>query len=68
MKYTVEFELQSEGDGDVSGRVYNSLVSAFDNIDKFRIAPIRTYVANVRGDKGFLWEEVSEHRIESNRR
>jgi len=59
MKYTVEFEMQSDVDGTIGRQVYNSLMSAFGNIDKLKLTPIRTYVANLQGNKAFVWEEVS---------
>jgi len=61
MKYTVEFEIQSDVDGNVSQRVYHSLVSAFGSIDRLKILPIRTYVADLQGNKAFVWKEVSQN-------
>ncbi len=60
MKYSVEFEMQSDLDGSVGQRVYHSLLSAFGSIDKFKIIPIRTYVADLQGNKAFVWKEVSQ--------
>lgn len=59
MKYTIEFEMQSDAGGTVSERVHNSLVSAFGSIDRLKIVPIRTYVADLQGNKAFVWREVS---------
>jgi hypothetical protein len=61
MKYSVEFEMQSDVDSTVGQRVHNSLVSAFGSIDRLKIIPIRTYVAEPQGNKAFVWKEVSQH-------
>jgi hypothetical protein len=68
MKYTIEFEMQSDVGGTVSERVYSSLVSAFGSIDRLRILPIRTYVADLQGNKAFVWREVSAHRTQPDNR
>jgi hypothetical protein len=59
-EHSVEFEMQSDLDGSVGQHVYNSLVSAFGRIDKLKILPIRTYVADLQGNKAFVWKEVSQ--------
>jgi hypothetical protein len=61
MKYSVEFEMQSDVDGAVGQRVHSSLVSAFGSIDRLKILPIRTYVADLQGNKAFVWKEVSQN-------
>ncbi len=61
MKYSIEFEIQSDGDGSVGQRVYHSLVSAFGSINRLKILPIRTYVAELQGNEAFVWKEVSQH-------
>jgi len=66
MKYTIEFEMQSDVGVTVSERVYTSLVSAFGSIDRLKILPIRTYVADLQGKKAFVWTEVPPHGTESN--
>jgi hypothetical protein len=61
MKYSVEFEMQSDLDGSVGQRVYSSLVSAFGSIGRLKILSIRTYVADLQADKTFIWKEVSQN-------
>lgn len=61
MKYSVEFEIQSDVDGSVGQRVYNSLVLAFGSIDRVTIIPIKTYVAVLQGNEAFVWKEVSQN-------
>ena len=61
MKYTIEFEIQSDVNGSVGQRVYNSLVSAFGSIDRLKIQPVRTYVAILRGNEAFVWKDVSQN-------
>jgi hypothetical protein len=56
MKYTVEFEVQSEL-GNASETVYKALVSAFGSIYKIRVMPVREYVWYVQENQ-FLWHEV----------
>lgn len=60
VKYSVEFEMQSDVDGSVGQRVYNSLASAIGSIDRLKILPIRTYVADLQGNKAFVWKEVRD--------
>ena len=68
MKYTIEFEFQSDVGGGVSERVYSSLVSAFGTIDRLKILPNRGYVAELHGNKAFVWREVSAYGTESTNR
>jgi len=68
MKYMIEFELQSDVGGTISERIHNSLVSAFGSIDRLKILPIRTYVAELHGHMAFVWREVSAHGTESTNR
>jgi hypothetical protein len=68
MKYSIEFEMQSDAAGTIGERVQSSLVSAFGSIDRLKILPIRTYVADLQGNKAFVWREVSPHRTESDNR
>ncbi len=60
MKYTIEFEIQSDVTGSVGQHVYNSLVSAFGSIERFKILPIKTYVGVIQGNEAFVWKEVPQ--------
>ena len=58
MRYAVEFEMQSDLRETVSEAVYRALVSAFGNIDKFKIVPVRAYVGHIHGNQPIVWKEV----------
>jgi hypothetical protein len=59
MKYTVEFEMESDEDEAIRERVQHVLVHAFGSIDKLAIVPCKTYIANIKGSEPVIWTEVS---------
>jgi hypothetical protein len=61
MKYTVEFEMQSDLGATVGKMVENSLESVLGSIDRLRIVPVRTYVSYVQGNQQTMWTEVDPH-------
>lgn len=58
MKYTIEFEVQSDLDENATETIYRTLVTTFGRIDNFRIVPKRTYVGYIRQGAPFQWREI----------
>ena len=62
MKYTVEFELDSDSPDNFHETVYKSLISTFGRIDNLRIVPQRIYFGYIRRDQPLHWHEVVSNR------
>jgi len=63
MRYAVEFEMQSDlGDTAVSEAVYRAIVSAFGNINNFKVVPGSAYIGYFRGNQPIIWSEVRPNR------
>jgi len=59
MRYTVEFEMHSDLGDSISEVLRQAIQSAFGNIDKLRIVPVRTYIiGSVQQDQSIIWREV----------
>ena len=58
MRYTVEFEIDSDLGGSISEALHKALRSAFGSIDKLRIVPVRTYIGYIQHDQPFIWREI----------
>jgi len=58
MKYTVEFEIQTDHSDTVNAWVYNTLMSTFGRIDGFKVTPVKTYIGHFDGSKPIVWREL----------
>jgi hypothetical protein len=58
MKYTVEFEIQTDLGDTVNAGVYNTLVSAFGNFERFKVTPVKTYIGYFEGSQPIVWREL----------
>jgi hypothetical protein len=58
MKYTVEFEIQTDLGDTVNAWVCNALKSTFGGIDGFKITPVRTYIGYFDGSQPIVWREL----------
>jgi hypothetical protein len=58
MRYTVEFELDSDLGNSIGESLHKALQSAFGSIDKLRIVPVRTYIGYIQQDQPVIWREV----------
>jgi hypothetical protein len=58
MRYSVEFEMQSDLRESVSEAVHKSLVAAFGSIEKLKIVPQRVYVGYLQENQQIFWREV----------
>jgi len=58
MRYSVEFEVQSDHGETVSETIHKALVSAFGSIDEFKVVPSREYVGYIQENQPIRWHEV----------
>ena len=58
MKYSVEFEMESDGGDAVSETVQKALMSAFGSIDKLRIVPVPSYTWYIQVNNPIISNEV----------
>ena len=58
MRYTVEFEMQSDFHATISESVRKALVSTFGSVEKFSIVPCREYIGYVQKNQNIIWHEV----------
>jgi hypothetical protein len=62
MRYTVEFEIQSDNGDIVSETLYKALAIAFGSVDKLRITPVRTYIGHIQENQPFIWSEIRRNQ------
>jgi hypothetical protein len=58
MKYTVEFELQSDVGATIGKTVESALKAVSGSIHNLRIVPMRTYYCYIQGDEQTMWAEL----------
>lgn len=58
IKYTVEFEIQTDLGDSVNAWVYNTLISTFGSIDRFKVTPVKTYIGYFDGSEPIVWREL----------
>lgn len=62
MRYTVEFEVESDLGDSIIGMLYKALAAIFRSVDKLRIMPVRTYIGYIQENQPIIWSEVRHNQ------
>jgi hypothetical protein len=62
MRYTVEFEVESDLGGSISGMLKKALATVFSSVNKLRIMPVRTYIGYIQENQPIIWSEVQRNQ------